>query len=236
MGKKIAIMQPYFFPYIGYFQLINFVDEFILYDNIKYTKKGWINRNRILVNGIDEYITLPLKKDSDYLDVKDRYLSKEWILFRKKILNQIKETYRKALYFDEIIPIVEKIIMFEDSNLFHFILNSLQELNTFLEIKNNIVISSTIPIDTSLKAEKKIIALCKARCASKYINPIGGKELYSKEEFNKHGLDLNFLKSKNIIYSQFNNDFIPFLSIIDVLMFNSKDTVKDYLHSGFKIL
>ena len=69
---KLAIMQPYLFPYIGYFQLMNAADEFVVYDNIKYTKKGWINRNRILVNGSDAYINFPLKKDSDYLDVKDR--------------------------------------------------------------------------------------------------------------------------------------------------------------------
>ncbi len=75
---KLAIMQPYFFPYIGYFQLINTVDEFVVYDNIEFTKKGWINRNRILVNGKDEYITLPIKKDSDFLHVKDRFLAETW--------------------------------------------------------------------------------------------------------------------------------------------------------------
>ena len=86
---KLAIMQPYFFPYIGYFQLIKSVDEFVIYDNIQYTKKGWINRNRILVNGTDYLISLPLKKDSDYLNVVDRQLAESWEKDRTKLLTLI---------------------------------------------------------------------------------------------------------------------------------------------------
>lgn len=228
-------MQPYLFPYIGYFQLINAVDEFIVYDNIQFTKKGWINRNRILVNGADAYITIPLKKDSDYLDIKDRYLSDDWEVERKKLLNRIKESYRKAPQFDLTIPLIEKIVMYEDRNLFQFIFHSLLEINSFLEIKTPLVISSKIPIDHSLKAEKKVIELCKARSASQYINPIGGLELYSKDEFKSQGLELHLLKANNIIYPQFKNDFVPFLSIIDVMMFNSKETVRKYLNSGFSM-
>ena len=86
---KVGIMQPYFFPYIGYFQLMNAVDEFVVYDNIEFTKKGWINRNRILVNGKDAFITISLKKDSDYLDVRDRYLADSWSSDRVKMLNRM---------------------------------------------------------------------------------------------------------------------------------------------------
>ena len=92
---RIAIMQPYLFPYIGYFQLMNAVDEFVIYDNIEFTKKGWINRNRILVNGRDSFITVPLKKDSDYLDVRDRYLADSWPSERVTILYRIKQSYRR---------------------------------------------------------------------------------------------------------------------------------------------
>src|SRR4030042_5533275 len=97
---KIAIMQPYFLPYIGYFQLMNAVDEFVIYDNIEFSKKGWINRNRILVNGKDSYITIPLKKDSDYLDVRDRYLAETWSSEKIKMLKRIIGSYRKAPRFD----------------------------------------------------------------------------------------------------------------------------------------
>ncbi len=228
-------MQPYLFPYIGYFQLINAVDEFIIYDNIQFTKKGWINRNRILVNGTDAYITLPLKKDSDYLNIKDRFLSDEWPNERKKTLNRIIESYRKAPQFNFVYPIIESILMYEEKNLFKFILNSLQEINQYLDIKTPLIISSSVPINHDLKAENKVIELCKARKATTYINPIGGVELYSKEDFKSEGLELQFLKANNITYPQFKNDFVPFLSIIDVIMFNPKETVTEYITSAYSM-
>lgn len=228
-------MQPYLFPYIGYYQLMNAVDEFVIYDNIQFSKKGWINRNRILVNGVDAYITLPLKKDSDYLDVKDRYLSDEWPTERKKLLNRITESYRKAPQFATVFPIIENIILSDEKNLFQFIFNSLTIIKEYLEIKTTLVVSSTIPIDHQLKAEKKVIALCKARQADTYINPIGGVELYSKEEFKNEGLELQFLKANNITYPQFKNEFVPFLSIVDVMMFNTKEEVQQHLQSSYTI-
>ena len=233
---NIAIMQPYLFPYIGYFQLMNAVDEFIVYDNIQFTKKGWINRNRILVNGADAYITLPLKKDSDYLDIKDRYLSDDWNTESKKMLNRITESYRKAPYFESVFPLIEKSLLFGDKQLFNFIFNSLNLTKDFLEIKTSFVISSTIPIDHHLKSTEKVIALCKHQNATTYINPIGGVELYSKEEFKNEGLELKFIKANNIIYPQFKNEFIPYLSIIDIMMFNSKEDIKNHLNNSFTYL
>ena len=228
-------MQPYLFPYIGYFQLMNAVDEFIIYDNIQFTKKGWINRNRILVNGVDTYITLPLKKDSDYLNIKDRFLSDDWSIERKKILNRITESYRKAPQFNFVYTIIERILMNEEKNLFSFILNSLHQINQYLVIKTPLIISSSIPINHDLKAENKVIELCKARKATTYINPIGGVELYNKEDFKNEGLELQFLKSNNITYPQLKNDFVPFLSIIDVMMFNPKETVTEYITSAYSM-
>ena len=105
-------MQPYFFPYIGYFQLMNAVDEFVVYDNIEFTKKGWINRNRILVNGKDFYITLPIKHDSDYLYIIDRLLADTWPIERKKMLNRIIESYRKAPNFNVVFSVIEKVLLF----------------------------------------------------------------------------------------------------------------------------
>lgn len=226
---KLGIMQPYLFPYIGYFQLMNAVDEFVVYDNIEFTKKGWINRNRILVNGQDAYISFPLKKDSDYLNISERYLAETWNTERKKMLNRITESYRKAPYFNYAFPVIEKIISFEEQNLFRFILNSIKEINNYLEIPVSLVTSSTIPIDFSLKAEKKVMAICEAMKADVYINPIGGLELYNKEEFREAGIELNFIKSEYIEYNQYQNEFVPWLSIIDVMMFNSQKEINQYL-------
>ena len=228
MEKKVAIMQPYFLPYIGYFHLINSVDEFVIYDNIQYTKKGWINRNRILVNGGDKIITLPIKKDSDYLDVSDRYLADSWEQDRKKLLNMIKQNYQKAPYFSDIYSIIQDCIMVSEINLFKFILNSLNKLNLYLDINTKITASSTLDIDHTLKSQSKVIAICKNLNASTYINAIGGQDLYNVQDFKNEGLDLKFVKSPPLNYKQYKNEFIPWLSVLDVVMFNKRQDIIDY--------
>jgi hypothetical protein len=231
MDKKIAIMQPYFFPYIGYFQLINAVDEFIIYDNIQYTKKGWINRNRILINNEPQIITLPLKKASDYLNVVDRTLSDTWSTDRLKLLNIIKTSYNKAPYYKEVNEILNECLFTSDVNLFKFLLNSITKINKYLGINTPIVISSNIEIDHSLKSQNKVLSICGAQKSTTYINSIGGTELYNKNDFKQHNINLNFLKSGDIKYNQLNNNFIPWLSIIDVMMFNSKEQISNYLNN-----
>jgi hypothetical protein len=227
---KLAIMQPYFFPYIGYFQLMNAVDEFVMYDNIEYSKKGWINRNRILVNGADAYLTISLKKDSDYLHIIDRYLAEIWPDERRKLLNRISESYRKAPYFEQVLPVLTKSLQNEERNLFKFLMATLETVKNYLGISTPFRVSSSIPIDHSLRASEKVLALCKACGAEEYINPIGGVELYSKDGFKRQGVDLRFLKADNIQYQQLSNEFVPFLSIIDVMMFNSKERIGNFLN------
>lgn len=223
-------MQPYFMPYIGYFQLINSVDKFVIYDNIQYTKKGWINRNRILINGKDQLITIPIKKDSDYLNVVERELSESWENDKNKMLNVIKSSYNKAPYFQEIFELILKCLNNPETNLFRFIYDSIILINGYLEIKTPIVISSTVNIDHTLKSQNKVLSLCKKQNADVYINSIGGIELYDKEIFKQNGIELNFIKSNPIKYKQFNNEFVPWLSIIDIMMFNSKVKIQEYLN------
>lgn len=227
----IGIMQPYFMPYIGYFQLINSVDEFVIYDNIQYTKKGFINRNRILSNGTDQLFSLPLKKDSDYLNVVERELSGSWEKDKNKILNTIKSSYSKAPYFKQSFDLISKCLDNPEVNLFRFIYDSIVLINEYLDIKTKVRISSTIDTDHTLKSQDKVLVICKERNATQYINSIGGVELYNKETFKQNNIELNFIKSNPIQYKQFNNEFIPWLSIIDVLMFNSKEQIKEYLNN-----
>jgi len=228
---KLAIMQPYFMPYIGYFQLINSVDQFIIYNNIQYTKKGWINRNRILVNKKPQLITLPIKKDSDYLDIVERELSESWEKDKNKILNVIKHSYIKSPYFQETFELISKCLNNSEVNLFKFIYDSIVLINNYLEIKTPIIISSTINVNYALKSQDKVLSLCKEQNADVYINSIGGVELYNKEVFKQNNIELNFIKSNPIQYKQFNNEFVSWLSIIDVLMFNSKEQIKEYLNN-----
>jgi len=226
---KIAIMQPYFFPYIGYFQLIESVDLFIIYDNIKYTKKGWINRNRFLRNGTDCVFTVPLRKDSDLLDVKDRVVARDFD--RGKLVRQLREAYRRAPHFESAFPVVEKLIMSSRENLFEYIHGSVVELCRHLDIGSRIVPSSSLAIDPALNAQDRVLALCKAAGASVYVNAIGGQQLYSREDFHTRGIELKFLESQPITYPQFGDPFVPWLSIIDVMMFNSVTTIREFLEA-----
>lgn len=231
---KLAIMQPYFLPYIGYYQLIAAVDTFIVYDNIKYTKKGWINRNRFLLNGVDAYFTLPLKKDSDSLDVVERELTVEFD--RGKLLNQFKGAYARAPYFTKTFPLLEDIVRCEERNLFSYIHHSIVEMCAHLCINTEIRNSSEIAIDHRLKSQDKVLALCRALGAKTYINPIGGMELYAKREFSEHGIELEFIKAKPFEYVQFGAPFVPWLSIVDVLMFNPLEAVRDRIGTQYELV
>lgn len=227
-------MQPYFLPYIGYFQLIAAADLFIIYDNIKYVKKGWINRNRMLQNCTDVVFSLPLKNDSDYLDIYQRSISKDFK--REKLLSQFKGAYRRAPHFEETFQVVEEIIQYEDMNLFEYLHNSIVKICAHLAIKTNIKKSSEIEIDHLLKSEQKILAICDSVGADIYINAIGGMDLYSRENFNDRGVELKFIRSRPFEYSQFGDEFISWLSIIDVLMFNSRDMVQKYIAKNYDLI
>jgi hypothetical protein len=225
----VAIMQPYFLPYIGYFQLIHAADCFVVYDNIKYTKKGWINRNRLLKNGTDSTFSLPLQHGSDTLDVRDRSLSPDFN--RSKFLNQFRESYRRAPYFAQVWPVLERIVMDEEASLFGYIHHSIGQLCAYLGVTTPVVVSSTIDIDHELKSQDKVLAICGALGATRYINAIGGQTLYSGPDFEARGIELRFLQSQGVEYPQFDHRFVPWLSIIDVLMFNRVETVRDMLDS-----
>jgi hypothetical protein len=231
---KTAIMQPYFLPYLGYFQLIASVDLFIVYDNIQYTKNGWINRNRICRNGEAVTFSLPLKKASDYLDVRGRELAMEFK--RSKLLNQFIGAYRRAPYFAQIFPLIERIVCYEENNLFRFLYHSIRRMCEYLAITAELRISSDVVIDHGLKKQNKVLALCRAVGAATYVNAIGGIELYSSEVFREQGIDLKFIQAKPFEYAQSGNTFVPNLSIIDVLMFNPLETVQACISSDYELI
>lgn len=222
---RLAIMQPYFLPYIGYFQLIAAVDHFIVYDNIKYTKKGWINRNRMLVNHQEAGFSLPLQKGSDALDIVERRIAPE---FRPdKLFKQFEAAYARAPHAAPTLALLQRVLGHEDRNLFGFLHHGLREVCAHLGITTPISVSSHWAIDHGLRGQDKVLALCQAASARTYINAIGGTELYQREAFQARGVDLRFLKSTAQPYPQFGGPFEPWLSIVDVLMFNPLDSVQD---------
>jgi hypothetical protein len=222
-------MQPYFFPYLGYWQLIHAVDKFIVYDNIQYTKKGWINRNYFLRSGEKVLFSIPLKKDSDFLNVVDRKISDDFN--KEKLLNQLREAYKNAPFFNQIFPIICDIVRNKQDNLFDFIFNSIKKICEILNIKTELVVSSHLQIDHALKSEEKVITLCKYEKADVYINAIGGQTLYDSKTFNDAKIELQFIEMKPLSYPQKSTEFVPYLSIIDVLMNVGIEGIQEHLNS-----
>lgn len=221
----IAIMQPYLFPYIGYWQLVYAVDTFVIFDDVNFIKKSYINRNSILVNGTQYTFTLVLigasqNKLINEIDVGDNY---------NKLLSTIERSYSKAPYFSVVFPLIKDILINKENNLAKFIGYSLRKISAYLEIDTKFIYSSDIQKDNSLKAQDKIINICKILETTSYVNAIGGQELYDREKFKEENIKLNFLNTSHIKYKQFKNEFIPYLSIIDIMMFNSVDEIQTML-------
>jgi hypothetical protein len=222
---KLGIMQPYFFPYIGYFQLLNAVDAFVVYDDVNFIKQGWINRNYILSNGRRQLLTLQLNGASSFKPINQVRVGGNG----GKLVKTIAQVYSKAPFFGEVFPVIECCLNDGEKNLAAFITSSLKRLAAYLEIKTKFMLSSLIDKDNSLKGTDRLLDICRILEADEYYNSVGGMELYSKDDFSRKGVRLNFIKPRDIEYRQASESFIPNLSIIDVLMFNSKDRAKDML-------
>lgn len=226
---KIGIMQPYFVPYIGYFQLINAVDKYVIYDDVHYIKGGWINRNRILINGQPSYFNVPLIGASPNKLINEIEVSNQEILIQKN-LRMLEGAYKKAPYFNDVYPLMEDILKCGKTNLAEYLAYSLKKICEYLDIKTELIISSTMNKDNSLKGKEKVVAICHELGGDTYYNAIGGQELYSYDYFEENNLKLGFIDTDKIEYKQYNNEFQPWLSIVDVMMFNSKEEVKKMLN------
>ena len=223
----LGIMQPYFMPYIGYWQLMAAVDTYVVYDDVNYIKSGWVARNNILLNGQKHMFTITLNGASpnklfNEITIKDDF---------KKFSRLIESAYRKAPYYAEVSALLDKIYNYEDKSLGAFMMNSFQVVLDYLEIDTKLMLSSTIKKDNSLRGKEKVKHICHLLGADTYYNAIGGQELYDKDDFKADGINLHFVKTELVPYPQFRNDFILGLSIIDVLMFNSPMETKKMLNA-----
>lgn len=225
---KIAVMQPYLFPYIGYFQLMNSVDKFIILDDVNFIKKGWINRNRILLDGKGYLFSMPLQKMSQNKLICDTEIANpgSW---RGQILRTIECCYKRAPYYRQTLELMNEIMSFDSINVSEYNLNSLRLLADAIGIDTKIIDTSRKYKNRELKGQDRIIDICKLENATSYFNLSGGITLYDRDMFSQNDIDLKFIRSKDIIYRQLSDAFVPNLSIIDVLMFNDRAEVGDYL-------
>lgn len=227
---RTAVMQPYIFPYIGYYQLMNAVDTFVILDDVNFITRGWINRNNILLNNKAYLFSIPLDSPSQnklICETKMKFSLKD----RQKFLKTIQMAYKKATYFDEFYPTLEAIILNNDDDMAGFIHNSFLATFNYLGIEKKILISSKLDKEECLNAEDRIIEICKCVNTDLYINLSGGRSLYHKRVFQEAGMELTFINTsfEQIRYKQYNDEFVESLSFIDILMFNSTADIKNML-------
>lgn len=231
---KIGIMQPYFFPYLGYWQTLNATDKYVIYDDVNYIKNGWINRNNILLNGQKHLITLPLDGASPFLPINQIKITSK-IKEKEKILKTLEMAYKKAPHFNSVFPIVKDVIMDPSCLISNALIKQFRNVCEYLDIKTELIISSKLVKDNSLKAQDKVIHICKLLGGTDYINAIGGQELYSCDAFEQAGIHLHFMKTHFTPYKQFKNEFVSGLSMIDILMFNTPEQVR-YMLNQYELI
>lgn len=227
----LAIMQPYFLPYLGYFQLMAAVDTLVLYDDVNFINRGWINRNRFNLNGTAHMQTIPLQHASQNKRICDIHISdaENW---RDKTLKTIRQAYARASQYARVYPLVEVIIKHPADNLADYLHHSLIMLHEHLGLPTRLVGSSRAYGNQALKAQARIIDICQRERAERYINAIGGVELYDRAAFEAHGLQLTFLHPALPAYDTGAVPFVPGLSVVDVLMHNPPDAMQELLHAG----
>ena len=221
-------MQPYFFPYIGYFQLINAVDKFVFYDDVSFIKNGWINRNRILINGRPHFFTVHLKDASHYKLINET----EFTDNRQKLLKTLELAYKKAPCFNSVMPFLTDCLNVKTNRISELAQYSVVRTCEYLGIEKDFEQSSrSYAYMKNLERAERLQQICLINKAETYYNLGGGQAIYNKEDFLKKQISLVFIESNKIDYKQFNNEFVPTLSIIDLLMFVDKERVKELLNN-----
>lgn len=236
VAMRISIMQPYFFPYIGYFQLINASDIFVCFDDVNFIKKGWIHRNRLYFNGDIRYFTVPIDNASQFKKINETEVSgHEFKKWKYKFISSIESFYKKQPYFLEGMNIVEMVLFSNFSKISEIAANSLIACCNILNIKTPFKYSSQIKNDGNLKKELRLVDICKQNKCNSYLNASGGKHIYTSDMFSRHGIKLEFINPNISTYPVHGRTFIPYLSILDPIMCCGSDYVRENLISDYTV-
>ncbi|WP_394375752.1 WbqC family protein [Stutzerimonas frequens] len=230
MLRTVSMMQPYLFPYLGYFQLIALSDVFVLGDDLQYVKGSWMNRNRILVNGQPKLITFPLRKGHQTEHINQRWLCDDFDKEAAALMKTLERSYARAPQRDTVLPLIQSILECPERNLATFTEHSLRRLCAYLDIRTPIYRGSSLDLPARMDMQERVIQITHRMDGELYLNPIGGMELYCPARFRADGLLLRFLRmDDDVVYPQLKHAFVPSLSIIDVMMFNSREQLKGLL-------
>lgn len=224
--RKAVIMQPYFLPYLGYFQLFAAADVVLIYDDVQYTKQSWINRNRFYLNERIEYLSIDLERDSHEKKINERMIADKYFKYSvSRYLKRMESNYRDACFYHDIMPLMTAILQQKERRLSMFLLHSIREIMDLLALKSNIMLASDLNIDPSLKSQQRVIEICKMIGADTYINPISGMGLYDDLDFSNAGIDLWFLRPEMPKHPPLKQSF-EHPSIIDLFMHNAPEQIR----------
>ena len=219
-----SIMQPYFFPYLGYFQLVRASDVFVAYDTVQYIRGGWINRNRILGDHGPAWFTLPVEYGGIAATIDRRRYADPDGRARQRLVRTLHHRYRRAPHYRAAMAVLEPLLMNPEPGVAAYNLHLIRSLSAHLGIDTRIELASALPVARA-GGVGGLVAICHHLGARTYLNAIGGTGLYARDDFARAGLDLRFLRSEAAPYAQFGGEPVASLSIIDVLMFNDRERI-----------
>lgn len=225
---KLAIMQPYVFPYIGYFNLISKVDKFVFLDDVNFIKKGWINKNRLIFSGKECHFTIPMNSVSQNDLISDVLILKD-SRWKKNFQKSIWQSYKHAPFFEQTYFFIEATILSDYISISTLAKQSILMVSNYLDIPTKFINSSIDYNNSHLKGQERILDICVREEAESYWNLPGGKDLYVEKDFNSKNIELNFINQDLKCYPQYTKDFIPGLSIIDVMMHNSPQDIREMM-------
>ncbi|MGR3896716.1 MULTISPECIES: WbqC family protein [Pseudomonas] len=225
---KLAIMQPYLFPYTGYFNLVAQVDKFVFYDDVNFIKNGWINRNRLFLSGDVRYFTVPLSGGSPNLKIAEVKCQSQGA-WSRKILESIKQSYGKAPHFNSTFDLIKEVLETNPESIAILAKRSVQMIAERLGYSTIFEQTSKIYDNSALSGMSRVIDICVKESAHTYINLPGGKDLYDPQAFKANSIDLVFSRPGFLAYQQFDRIFQPGLSILDVMMFNDLTACREII-------
>lgn len=221
----VAVMQPYLFPYLGYYQLLHHADVFVLYDDAHFIQRGFINRNRLLANGRPQRFTIPVIGASQNRRIRELRFGDD----RGKLAGSLRHHYAGTPEFARVLPLVESVLAEPERDVTQVCRASLQRVMDYLELPCAIRQSSELDYDRDADAAGKLASLCQTLGSNCYVNPVGGRDLYREADFRERGVTLSFLRMDAVTYPQAGGPFVPDLSIIDLLMWCTPERAREML-------
>jgi len=235
---KLSLMQPTFNPWLGYFDMIDYVDLFIFYDNIQLNQQSWQTRNKLLLQKKEFLFSLPIKKNKskNQLLIKDTRFDFDKYDFREKLFKTLNQNYSKAKYFKEVNPFIEELVFFDTNFLSQYTINIIKKICQKIEIKTKIIILSETKYKKISSKGDEVLNICKYFNTSDYISPLGSKEYLEKvsDKFKKENINIYYQYYKHPTYNQLGKNFIPYIGIFDLLYNEGFENSLKIIRSGRK--